>query len=71
MTNIRERFRSKRERFQYDRNKPEEIALLLDILGKYKIQSFLSLALVEENTFSQFQRNGISGINESLAVRST
>ena len=68
MTNIRERFRSKRERFQYDRNKPEEIALLLDILGKYKIQSFLSLALVEENTFSQFQRNGISGINESLAV---
>ena len=68
MTNIRERFRSNRERFQYDRNKPEEIALLLDILGKYKIQSFLSLALVEENTFSQFQKNGISGINESLAV---
>ncbi|MFQ9244884.1 MAG: hypothetical protein ACLS6E_13785 [Lachnospiraceae bacterium] len=68
MTNIRERFRSNRERFQYDRNKPEEIALLLDILGKYKIQSFLSLALVEENTFSQFQKNGIDGINESLAV---
>ncbi len=68
MTNVRERFQSQRERFHYDRNKTEEIVLLLDILGKYKIQSFLSLALVEENTFSQFQKKGIDGINESLTV---
>lgn len=65
---VRERFLSQNERYAYVRNHEEEVSLLLELLGKYKIQSFLSMENTEENTFSAFAHKGIEGINEELDV---
>lgn len=63
---IRERFKSKREENQYHRNDIESVCLLLELVAKYRIQSFLSLALTEENTFTAFAKRGIDSINDSF-----
>ncbi len=65
---IRERFKAKREEIPYHRNDMESICSLLEITAKYKIQSFLSLALTEENTFTAFSKMGIDGINDSFGA---
>lgn len=65
---VREIFLSRQEKYTYPVNKAEEVALLLQILGEYHIQSFVSMANTEENTFSAFAQKGIDGINESLNV---
>lgn len=65
---IRERFKSQRSSYEYVRNKPEEIALLLELLGRYHIQSFLSLENAKENTFSAFAEKGIDRINDEFDV---
>lgn len=63
---VRERFQSRREAFRYRRNRTEEVAVLLEVLADYKIQSFFSLALEEENTFTSFAKKGIDVIDASL-----
>lgn len=65
--NIRERFKSQREQYQFHRNETEEIILLLEILSRYKVQTFMSLALTKENTFSAIAQNGLERINEDFS----
>lgn len=64
--NVRERFRSQKEQYRYYRNETEEVLLLVEMLGRYRIQSFLSFALTEENTFSHIAVNGIDAVNRNL-----
>lgn len=64
----RERFFTKRGNYFYKRTHFEELSLLLELLGRYRIQSFLSLANEEEHTFSAFAKKGIDGINRELHV---
>ena len=66
--NVRERFRSQREQYAFRRNGTEEIILLLEILYRYKIQTFLSLALTRENTFTAIAKFGLDRLNENFAV---
>ncbi len=63
---VRERFLSKPNQYQYYHNQPEETALLLEALAKHRIQSFLSLSLTAEHTFTAFVKNGIQGIHDAL-----
>lgn len=65
---VRERFKSRGEQFSYQRKENEELFPLLETLSRYRIQSFLSMALTEENTFAAFARNGLDGINDRLSV---
>lgn len=66
--NIRERFPSRHERYSYRRNDIEELTLLLELLAKHRIMSFLSMASTEENTFSGFAKYGIDRVNDALSV---
>lgn len=66
--NVRERFKSSREQMEYQRNDTAEISLLLDLLYRHKIQTFLSLALTKDNTFSVIAKSGLDRVNENLAV---
>lgn len=61
---VRERFMATQEKLYYKRNGMEEISLLLDILAKYKIQSFLSMALTQEYTFTGLARKGVDAIHD-------
>lgn len=63
---VRERFKSRNERFRYRRNHTEETAVPLEVLAEHKIQAFFSLALEEENTFTAFSKKGIDVIDASL-----
>lgn len=64
--NVRERFKAQKEQFRYHRNETEEMLLLLEVLNKYRVQTFLSYALTEENTFSYIAKNGIDEVNDNL-----
>ena len=66
--NVRERFRSQREQYAFRRNGTEEIVLALEILARYKVQTFLSLSLTKENTFTAIARTGLDRLNENLAI---
>lgn len=65
---IRERFKAKKERIQYQRTEMEAACVLLELTSRYKIQNFLSLAVEEESTFTAFAKKGIDSINDSFAV---
>ena len=64
--NIRKRFMTRDNQYTYERKQAEEISLLLNLLAKYRILSFLSLSLTEENTFSNFRRKGMQALERSL-----
>ena len=66
--NVRERFKSQRELYSFRRNGTEEVVLLLEILARHKIQTFLGLALTKENTFTFIAKNGLDKISENLAA---
>lgn len=65
---VRERFRSQREQYAFHRNGVEEIILLLELLSRHKIQTFLSLALTKENTFSEIAGSGLDKVCDNLAA---
>lgn len=64
--NVRERFKSQKEQFRYHRNEVEEMLPLFELMGKYRIQTFMSYSLTEENTFTYIAKNGIDEINDNL-----
>lgn len=64
--NVRERFRSQREQYNFQRNGVEEIVLLIELLARHKVQTFLSLALTKENTFTSVAHAGLDKLNENL-----
>lgn len=66
--NIRERFQSQRELYSFRRNGTEEVILLLEILARYKVQTFLGLSLTKENTFSAVAKDGLERINDNLSA---
>ena len=66
--NVRERFKSQRELYQFRRNGVEEIVLLHEILARHKIQTFLGLSLTKENTFTYVAKYGLERIDENLAA---
>ncbi len=63
---VRERFVAKQEQYHYKRNEMEEVTMLVDMLGKYKIQSFLSMALTQEHTFTALAQRGTDAISDML-----
>lgn len=63
---VRERFMSTQEKHSYSRNGMEETSLLLEMLAKYKIQSFLSMELTQEHTFSTLAKRGLDSLNGVL-----
>ena len=65
---IRERFKGQRSSYEYYRNKAEEVSLLLELLGQYHIQSFISLENAQENTFSAFAEKGVEEVNHEFEV---
>lgn len=65
-TVIRERFQASGEQECYVYNSIEDVNILLDILAKYKIQNFVSMALLQQYTFSGIIANGADIIKECI-----
>lgn len=65
---IRERFLASGEQDNYAYNEIEDVTILLEILAKYKIQNFVSMALLQQYTFSSIAINGADTIKECLHI---
>lgn len=65
--NIRERFLStaKDERI-YPANRAEGVQVVLDILGRYQVQTFLSVMAQNDTTFHSVREKGIDSFEESF-----
>ncbi len=64
--NLRERFRGTKEKIQYPVNSCQEVSVLLQILGEYKIQTFISPQITEKTTYQWLRQHGIKTWLETL-----
>lgn len=63
---IRERFLASGEKHIYKSNELEYVQVVLDILGKYKIQTFLSINPEKDTVFYAFERKGMEKFEASF-----
>lgn len=63
---IRERFLANRYQYRYPTNQVEEITLLIELLAEHRIQTFLSVAQGEEQTFRAFREKGLDALEKTL-----
>lgn len=64
--NLRERFQGTKEKIQYPVNTCQEVSVLLQMLGEYKIQTFLSPQITEKTTYQWLRQHGIKTWLETL-----
>ncbi len=64
--NLRERFQGTKEKIQYPVNTCQEVSVLLQILGKYKIQTFVSPQITEKTTYQWLKQHGMKNWLETL-----
>lgn len=65
-TYVRERFRANREKHTYQTNGLEGVQVVLELLGKYHIQSFLSTVAGSDTVFHTIKTNGIQEFENSF-----